>query len=160
MAELNLNSGLNALRVHAHNPYLMWSLTVSSMKYPWPWPTPEHSVHLMFPAPSISTFTLCELQHASFLLVLKEATVSSVSYHCHMLYFLLELPTAMIFLHLACSSSPDSALMLLLERDLLCPASFFFFSASLSIILFHFFTCSPLWKDLSSTCILVFWIAH
>lgn len=82
---------------------------------------------ILDPAPSISTFTLCELQHASFLMVLKEATVSSVSYHCHMLYFLLELPTAMIFLHLACSSSPDSALMLLLERDLLCPASFFFF---------------------------------
>lgn len=99
---------------------------------------------ILDPAPSISTFTLCELQHASFLLVLKEATVSSVSYHCHMLYFLLELPTAMIFLHLACSSSPDSALMLLLERDLLCPASFFFFSLTIYHLIPFLHMFSPL----------------
>lgn len=95
-------------------------------------------------APSINTFTLFELKHAGFLLVLKEATVSSVSYHWHKLYFLLGVPTAMIFLRLSCSSSPNSALMSTLERDLLRPASFFLFSLTLYHLIPFLHMSSPL----------------
>lgn len=119
------------------------------------------------PAPLINTITVPELKHAGFCLVLEEATVTSVSDYWHVLYFLPEVPTAMIVLCLSCSISLDSIWTSPPERDLLWLTRLFFCGGGVTLFLtihhpspFLYISSSLKRSHCSIFILVIFWFAH